>query len=217
MNHQITIDLTLAPVLVVTLWYCMPPASVAHCVACCRMFKQSAQSDVQKELNRHSEASTPAPARGTPLGSWDQTFARSDSLVPRVFDSHTCGCLFKSACDQNYYLDLVRSNFTLCPAGDDMWSMRFLEAILAGSIPVLSEALHAGHNPQQRAIPYHYLLASDFEPRAGRSTPVYCPEWAARNLELFLTHQWPGADARSLRPSMAGCPQEADALHACVA
>ena len=41
------------------------------------------------------------------------------------------------AWDQDYYSTLGRSAFTLCPDGDFIWTYRFFEAALCGSIPVI--------------------------------------------------------------------------------
>lgn len=40
--------------------------------------------------------------------------------------------------DGKYYALMIKSDFTLSPGGDCPWSMRFYEAILAGSIPVIN-------------------------------------------------------------------------------
>merc|ERR1711879_4258 len=40
-------------------------------------------------------------------------------------------------------MGMIQSYFTLCPGGDSSWSMRFYEAILAGSIPVIDTVSNA--------------------------------------------------------------------------
>ncbi len=42
--------------------------------------------------------------------------------------------------DYEYFNILATSRFTLCPVGENRWSFRFLEAIMAMSIPILSTA-----------------------------------------------------------------------------
>jgi hypothetical protein len=44
------------------------------------------------------------------------------------------------AWDEGYYRVLVDSAFTLCPSGDCVWSYRFFEAALCGSIPIIEKA-----------------------------------------------------------------------------
>ncbi len=39
--------------------------------------------------------------------------------------------------DEDYYKFLSHSRFSLCPDGDQIWSYRFFEAILCGSMPVV--------------------------------------------------------------------------------
>ncbi|KAK7242157.1 DNA polymerase theta [Aureococcus anophagefferens] len=41
------------------------------------------------------------------------------------------------------------------------WSLRFFEAIMAGSIPILTNQRHAGRNHDERALGYKYLLVSE--------------------------------------------------------
>lgn len=41
--------------------------------------------------------------------------------------------------DNNYFELLANTEFTLCPAGDFIWTYRFFEAILCGSIPVIEK------------------------------------------------------------------------------
>jgi|688.fasta_scaffold635732_1 hypothetical protein len=41
--------------------------------------------------------------------------------------------------DNDYYYNMSRSKFVLCPIGDCNWSYRFFEAIICGAIPVLKD------------------------------------------------------------------------------
>lgn len=43
--------------------------------------------------------------------------------------------------DNDYYLFLSRMLFSLCPDGDQIWSYRFFESLLCGSIPVVQTVL----------------------------------------------------------------------------
>jgi len=45
----------------------------------------------------------------------------------------------KFSYDMEYYKELARSKFALCPTGDCPWSYRFFEAIMCGAIPVLGD------------------------------------------------------------------------------
>ncbi len=44
------------------------------------------------------------------------------------------------ALDISYLRELASSQFTLCPAGDFVWTYRFFEATLCGSIPIVDQA-----------------------------------------------------------------------------
>tara|TARA_R100000306_G_scaffold43425_2_gene41853 strand:- start:2291 stop:3118 length:828 start_codon:yes stop_codon:yes gene_type:complete len=43
------------------------------------------------------------------------------------------------AWDSDYFNILLNSKFVLCPSGDFIWTYRFFEAILCGSIPIIEE------------------------------------------------------------------------------
>lgn len=88
--------------------------------------------------------------------------------------------------DAPYWQEMVGSNFTLCPGGDNAWSMRFYEAIMAGSIPVIKSVEYDLGFPRLWAlwdIPYkYYVLDSGDE-------LVYRQDWVDENLKLFIMYQ----------------------------
>jgi len=111
----------------------------------------------------------------------------------------------------HYYSILARSKFTLAPAGDQPWSQRFFEAILAGSIPILKSTKHSGHNVEEQRIGYWYLLEEEYEARLAKDGQVpHCPAWAEHNLELFLKRQTLVEDPASLVPNRERCAKEAE-------
>lgn len=110
------------------------------------------------------------------LGEFDFTFER-DGFVPKEHRRED-----RAFFDEEYFSILSRSEFTLCPAGDAPWSMRFFEAILAGSIPVVENSVHSGRNPVERGIGYQFAYAD-------ADGFVYDPEWAENNLSLFIKNQ----------------------------
>jgi hypothetical protein len=107
------------------------------------------------------------------LGAFDRTFSHS-GFVPKE-------CLAKDRgyFDPEYFAILCQSRFTLCPAGDAPWSMRFHEAILSKSIPVVQNAAHTGRNDLEYAIGYRYYLADDRE-------ISYRPEWVEENFRKLI-------------------------------
>jgi hypothetical protein len=110
------------------------------------------------------------------LGRYDYTYTRS-GFVPK--ENHMSR---RDYFDEDYFRLMSESEFTLCPAGDAPWSMRFYEAILAGSIPILEKRQHAGRNVLEYDIGYRYYLldAGSYEFRQ---------EWVDENLEKFLRFQ----------------------------
>ena len=102
------------------------------------------------------------------------------------------------------------SRFTLAPAGDMPWSLRFFEAIMAGSIPILTNQRHAGRNHDERALGYKYLLVSEYVARRKRfpGAAPYCAAWADHNLAIFLEHQSYIEDPATVRPRLDRCLAE---------
>ena len=80
-----------------------------------------------------------------------------------------------------FFRKIRSSQFTLCPAGDSPWSMRFFEAIMCRSIPIVSDMKHTGRNDLERSIGYRVFL-----PDADH---VYDEGLAEENFQTFLRHQ----------------------------
>jgi len=90
------------------------------------------------------------------------------------------------AFDEPYWEEMVGSNFTLCPGGDSAWSMRFYEAIMAGSIPVIKSLEYDIGMPRLWAlwdIPYRYYVLDSGDEL------VYRQDWVDENLRLFVKYQ----------------------------
>ena len=155
-----------------------------------------------------------------PLGAFDKTVAGGKLAGFRpmtvewvsAFGNRSVQTCRKATCDPSYYETLARSRFTLAPAGDMPWSTRFFEAIMAGSVPVVSSEDHAGRNAEEKALGYKYLLVSEYVARRTRfpGAVPYCDKWAAHNLAIFLEHQSYIADPSTVRPNVDRCRAEAD-------
>ena len=142
------------------------------------------------------------------LAGWRPMGRKNASDWDEAARAHSCA---KATCDPAYYERLARSKFTLAPAGDMPWSIRFFEAIMAGSIPIVSHVEHAGRNSDERNLGYKYLLVSEFVARR-RAFPgelPYCAAWADHNRKIFLEHQSYIDDPASVEPSLARCAAEA--------
>jgi hypothetical protein len=110
------------------------------------------------------------------LGDFDFTFDLS-GFVPREHPVSQRGYF-----DEDYFRILCRSRFTLCPAGDAPWSMRFYEAILSKSIPIVEKKEHIGRNSLEYAIGYKYYLADDED-------LLFRSDWVEENFSAFVEHQ----------------------------
>ena len=110
------------------------------------------------------------------LGLYDYTFDRS-GFVPKEKPINE-----RMYFDAEYFEVLCLSEFTLCPAGDSPWSMRFYEAILSKSIPIVEKPEHIGRNRLEHAIEYRYYLKNDRNIK-------YRKNWADDNFEKFMKYQ----------------------------
>ena len=108
-----------------------------------------------------------ASGRATPwqrLGAFDHS-ATHAGVFPKA---HKSGDPGKYAFDAAYYGLLGSADATLCPAGDMPWSMRFYEAIMARSIPVLRTRDDQYYSDAERALPFHVLYEQELRAAGGR-------------------------------------------------
>lgn len=119
---------------------------------------------------------TDDPGKHSPLGPFDHTLTSRDVFVPKHLPRER-----RAAFHDRYFQVMKASRFTLCPAGDRPWSMRFFEAILSGSIPIVENPQHTGRNDLERGIGYRYYLRD--EPHVFRT------DWVEQNRTRFLSHQ----------------------------
>jgi hypothetical protein len=130
---------------------------------------------------------TDAPEGHRTLGPYDHT-NEFKGFRPRAYVSSKMKYQF----EQEYWDIMVRSNFTLCPGGDSPWSMRFYEAIVAGSVPVIQseaqdcESIKSPCSMFNR-IGYTYCKA-DSE-ACLNMPPRKLKEVTDRNRELFFKYQ----------------------------
>jgi len=119
---------------------------------------------------------------GPPWGPYDRSLDHWSD-----YDSQTHG--FDNELD--YYRNMVLSTFTLCPAGDMPWSMRFYEAILAGSIPVISTEMGDYSNESTAfyfdKIGYTYFTVDQVLNLNMSSEQL--KDIASKNYNLFLQYQ----------------------------
>ena len=123
-----------------------------------------------------------ASGRATPwqrLGAFDHS-ATHAGVFPKA---HKSGDPAKYAFDAAYYGLLGSADATLCPAGDMPWSMRFYEAIMARSIPVLRTRADQHYSDAERELPFHVLYEHDLRAAGGR-VPFNATK-ADENLALF--------------------------------
>lgn len=118
-----------------------------------------------------------SPPEHERLGSFDHTGEPEGVFIPKEEPWGKERAWF----NPHFFAVLRRSQFTLCPAGDRPWSMRFFEAVMCRSIPIVSDLRHIGRNDVERSLGYRALLREDAH--------EYDPDLAEENYQIFLRHQ----------------------------
>ena len=57
-----------------------------------------------------------------------------------------------------YFENMCKSKYCLCPAGDAPWTFRFYEILMCKSIPIVESWHHTYRTEQEANIPYKYIL-----------------------------------------------------------
>ena len=120
---------------------------------------------------------TDAPAGCGEIGPYD----RSVRDAPQSFVPRDTPIEERTRFDETYFRIMCQSEFTLCPAGDLGWSMRFFEAIMCRSVPILKHPFQRGRNRLERDIGYRFLLS--------RGRHHYHEDWVEANYRTFLDRQ----------------------------
>ena len=93
-----------------------------------------------------------------PMGSFDHTL-KQNGFVPKEVSKAQ-----RNFFDENYYRTMCRSKFTLCPGGDRNWSMRFYEALICKSIPIILDrhALRTFQEANPTISMLHQMITLNF-------------------------------------------------------
>jgi hypothetical protein len=87
-----------------------------------------------------------------PLGEFDRYLEKRNATYPFAF--YKSGKKFHPPFDEVYWKVMAQSCFTLSPIGDNQFSIRFFEAVLAGSIPVVDIGKY-GHPEAMKRFGLH--------------------------------------------------------------
>ncbi len=91
-----------------------------------------------------------------------------------IIDSNKNGRSFPiKSFDEDYFISLSKYKFLFCPNGDFIWSYRFFESIMCGSIPIVED------NYSLFDDFYYYTLNDNL------NSITYNDEWCIHNLKLL--------------------------------
>jgi hypothetical protein len=80
----------------------------------------------------------------------------------------------------NYFERMCNSMFCLCPEDDMMYSMRFYEAIMCRTIPIVNNIESTYRSPMEAMIDYKYYMIGDMI--------EYREDWVEHNYKLFIKY-----------------------------
>ena len=109
-----------------------------------------------------------------PMGSFDYTLKVS-GFVPKEHPVKD-----RNKFDENYFKTMKKSKFTLCPAGDRNYSMRFYEALMCKSIPIVNSINETFRSKAESKLDYKYFLTTD--------VLEYREDWVEHNYSIFLKY-----------------------------
>jgi len=109
-----------------------------------------------------------------PLGEFDHTLT-TQGFVPKEVSVKE-----RNYFDRQYFAQLCQSKFTLCPAGDSPWSMRFYEAIMCKSIPIVNQAADRYRSIAESRLDYRFYQADE--------VIEYREDWVQHNYEIFMKY-----------------------------
>tara|TARA_B100000886_G_scaffold318562_1_gene258677 strand:- start:583 stop:1875 length:1293 start_codon:yes stop_codon:yes gene_type:complete len=109
------------------------------------------------------------------IGEFDYTL-KNKGFVPKEKP-----LLFRRYFDETYYAKMCQSKFCLCPSGDSPWSMRFYEAIMCKTIPIVKSKIETYRSELESKIDYKYYLSDS--PKFD-----YREDWVEHNYKIFLEY-----------------------------
>jgi len=109
----------------------------------------------------------------TPMGDFDFTLKKAGFVPKENVRSE------RNFFDKEYYQVMCGSKFTLCPAGDNNWSIRFYEALMCKSIPILPDRTVFRTEAEKKLDYEYYVLGDVFE---------YSEAMTEKNYQMFLRH-----------------------------
>ena len=108
------------------------------------------------------------------FGNYDRT-GKIKGFVPKEHNFNE-----RDYFDKEYYDILCKSKFCLCPAGDSFYSMRFYEAIMCKSIPIINNHIESFRTKAESKVDYKYYLADEKH--------VYNLDFVNHNLSIFMKY-----------------------------
>lgn len=110
-----------------------------------------------------------------PFGDYDFSLSRS-GFIPRNEKFQNRGFF-----DKNFFSNMQKSKFCLCPGGDCQWSMRFYEALMCKCIPIVQTKSETFRSIEESRLDYKFYLSDeqDF---------YYRSDWVEHNYNIFIKY-----------------------------
>ena len=110
----------------------------------------------------------------TKLGNYD--YSHKTGFVPKEVQVKD-----RNFFDIEYFNNLSKSKFCLCPAGDSIYSMRFYEALMCKCIPIVKTFEETFRSKEESKLDYKYYLTTSIN-------FIYRRDWVEHNYKIFLQY-----------------------------
>lgn len=114
------------------------------------------------------------------LGTFDLT-KENKGYCPKIqCHNYSYDVQYRKVLENLFYFQTMRqSKFCLCPIGDAIWSFRFYEVLMCGSIPIVESIHHTYRTVQEYKLKYSYYL------KDPHTNHVYDENMVKNNDEIF--------------------------------
>ncbi len=98
------------------------------------------------------------------LGAFDYSTKKSCYCPRNMPDNQSKRVQYRVVKENlEYFENMCKSKYCLCPAGDAPWSFRFYEVLMCKSIPIVESWHHTYRTKEEANINYKYVLHQDID------------------------------------------------------
>ena len=131
---------------------------------------------------------TDNPIDWVSMGTFDKTKEGLGFNPKKQPNNQSREVQYRKVDENRFYFETMRqSKYVLCPAGDALWSFRFYEVLMCGSLPIVESWHHTYRTAEESLIPYRYVLLDKTNNEIDLKEDEY-ETMINTNKELFELH-----------------------------